>query len=219
MFYFSKVLLGLVAVCAILLFGAILVLLILAGRYVYLRLSGNIHEVEKGLVYRSGQLSRARLDKLIRTKNLKTVVNLRGENHGSKWYQQELAATQARGVEFVDIALSAHNEPSADKIESLLDIFANAQRPLLFHCGAGADRAGLVAAMYQLVSMQQSATEAAENLSIFYGHYPWFGNKTIAMDHAFWRFAGERCGADEADRRRFSLAAFWRRNHIARKKE
>lgn len=219
MFYFSKALLALGAVCVILLFGLILLLLILAGRYVYLRLSGNIHEVEKGLVYRSGQLSRARLDKLIKAKNLKTIVNLRGENHGSKWYQQELAAAQASGVTFVDLALSAHNAPSSDKIKSLLDIFANAQRPLLFHCGAGADRAGLVAAMYELVAMKRPATEAAESLSILYGHYPWFGNKTIAMDHAFWRFAGERCGADETGRRRFGLAAVWRRTNIARTKE
>ena len=49
----------------------------------YLRLSGNFHAVEEGVIYRSAQLSGDDFQNRIRTYGIRTIINLRGENSGA----------------------------------------------------------------------------------------------------------------------------------------
>ena len=49
----------------------------------YLRLSGNFHAVEEGVIYRSAQLSGDDFQNRIRTYGIRTIINLRGENSGT----------------------------------------------------------------------------------------------------------------------------------------
>jgi protein tyrosine phosphatase (PTP) superfamily phosphohydrolase (DUF442 family) len=155
----------------------------------YLRLTGNIHEVERGMVYRSGQLGANQLATLIRAHHIRTVVSLRGENPGQSWYDAEVATTAAAGVKLVSLPMSADNEPGEALLASLLQVLATAERPLLIHCEAGADRTGLAAALYELVNMRQPPERADAQLSFRYGHFPWLTSRTGAMDRTFWRVA------------------------------
>lgn len=153
----------------------------------YLRVTGNIHEVEPGQVYRSGQLWPSQLSSLLQEKGIRTVINLRGENPGRAWYDDEIRVTEAAGVRHVSLPMSANVEPSPDLLARLIDTLGTAQQPMLIHCEAGADRSGLASALYQLINKGQSPAEADRQLSFRYGHFPWLTSRTGAMDRTFWR--------------------------------
>ena len=153
----------------------------------YLRVTGNIHEVEPGRVYRSGQLWPSQLSSLLQEKGIRTVINLRGENPGRSWYDDEIHVTEAAGVRHVSLPMSANVEPSPELLARLIDTLGSAQQPMLIHCEAGADRSGLASALYQLINKGQSPAEADRQLSFRYGHFPWLTSRTGAMDRTFWR--------------------------------
>lgn len=154
----------------------------------YLQATGNIHEVDPGRVYRSKQLDDVRLAALIEDLGIRTVVNLRGADPAADWYRREKVTVTAGGAELVDLAMSDTAEPDAALIGQLIGALKFAASPILIHCKAGADRTGLAAALYELVIAGRPATEAGGQLSFAYGHFPWLGSGTVAMDRAFWHY-------------------------------
>lgn len=154
-----------------------------------LRFGGNFHAVEEGVLYRSAQLSFEQFEHRIRFYGIKTVVNLRGENTDKEWYRAELKAASATMVQHIDFRLSAVHEVSDEKLERLAELLQNAPKPILVHCEAGADRSGLASALFELVIAKRPVSIARSQLSLRYGHFPWFGNRTVAMDNSFERFA------------------------------
>lgn len=155
----------------------------------YLRLSGNFHTVERGLLYRSSQLSFEQFERDIRANDIKTVINLRGENPSEAWYRDELRATSETKALHIDFPLSAIREVSDEKLERLAELLREAPKPILVHCEGGADRSGLASALFELVIAKRPPSVASEQLSFRYGHFPWLGSRTIAMDKSFDRLA------------------------------
>lgn len=153
----------------------------------YLRLSGNFHAVEEGKVYRSAQLSGSQLADRIRTIGIRSVINLRGSNPGRAWYDEEISVTSSTDTAHFDFAMSSGRELTADEITTLVQLLSRAPRPLLIHCEAGADRTGLAVALYALLVANKTAEEAGAQLSFRYGHFPWLGNSTSAMDRTLQR--------------------------------
>jgi protein tyrosine/serine phosphatase len=120
------------------------------------------------------------------------VINLRGANPGKAWYENELAATKAAGAGHIDLRMSASHIPTAAKLHEIRSVLAETPRPILIHCQGGADRSGLVAALYELWIAHRPASVAGEQLSFAYGHFPWLGSRTIAMDEAWRRVVAEQ---------------------------
>jgi protein tyrosine/serine phosphatase len=119
----------------------------------YLRVSGNINVVDPGKVYRSGQLWPSQLESLLKEKGIRTLINLRGENPGTGWYDDEVNITRALGVQYISLPFSASHEPNDGLLDALTTAMATAQQPLLIHCEGGADRSGLASALYSLERM------------------------------------------------------------------
>src|SRR5271157_4364489 len=71
------------------------------------RLLDNFHPVQPGLLYRSGQLKPKRLRKYIQKFGIKTVINLRGINRNTKWWEAEKATLKELNVNYYNIAFSA----------------------------------------------------------------------------------------------------------------
>ncbi len=149
----------------------------------YVRLSSNFYPITPGEAYRSAQLSGRDLETYIQKYNIKSILNLRGSSDGLSWYQEEVKASSKYNVVHYDITLSAEREPNPQDVQKLMEIFKTAPRPILIHCKAGADRSGLVGAMWKVVVNKQSKSEAEKQLSLKFGHLP-FG-KTEAMDRFF----------------------------------
>ena len=156
------------------------------GWALYLQIVGNIHAVAPGVVYRSAQLNGERLADTLKKYHIKSVINLRGDSDGD-WYTDELKITTVQGAQHYDLGMWAEEQPDAKTIKRMFEILKTAPRPLLIHCNSGSDRTGLVAAVYKHFIEGRSAKEAAQQLSFRYGHFPWLGSGTVAMDETFQR--------------------------------
>lgn len=157
----------------------------------YLQLTGNIHPVVAGELYRSAQMTPEELTTFITDNHIRSVINLRGSNPARSWYTDEIKASTAAGVTHYDIRMSAEREPDAATLAQLIEVLRTAPRPMLIHCKSGSDRTGLAAALYKLLVSETSPEVAAQELSFRYGHFPWLISKTDAMDNTFWRIAAQ----------------------------
>ncbi|MGE5472347.1 MAG: tyrosine-protein phosphatase [Bacteroidota bacterium] len=162
--------------------GALLI--VVGGFYGYLQVTHNFHEVEPGLYYRSAQMTPDDLDATIRQHGIRSVLNLRGKNIGTPWYDKEIGALAGTGVTHLDYAISAREPVSPKRIAEIQALIDGAPKPILVHCWDGADRTGLVTAVYRL-SRGADAGTAGQELSIRYGHFPYLGSKSRAMDDSF----------------------------------
>ena len=154
----------------------------------YLQLSGNVHTVENATVYRSGQLNATDLDALIDSTGIRSILNLRGAHPDVAWYREEWDVARRRSIVYRSISISARNEPDVATMQEIEQAMADAPKPLLIHCMGGSDRTGLASAIYEYAIAGKSEGVAADQLSFAYGHFPWLGSSTGAMDRSFKRF-------------------------------
>lgn len=167
----------------------------------------NFHVVSPGMVYRSAQVSADDLTRMIQGHGIKSILNLRGGAQGGvkEWYYAETNAALKLGVQYYDYQLSASHELTDAEMEKLVNMVRNAPKPLLIHCKSGADRTGLVGALY-LYSVEGKPAETADHeLKLLYGHVPYlFWRNTIAMDHSFWRYVNDHAPATGAGSRKLA---------------
>lgn len=143
--------------------------------------NGNFHPVKEGNVYRSAQINDGRLEELIQEYEIKTIINLRGESKGKEWYEDEISICKKYNIDHYDVRLSSQSLPKKKAMLELFEIFDNAAYPVLFHCWAGADRAGLVGVLYKLQYEGETLNKALKQLSFFrYGHL-----NAMSMDNFF----------------------------------
>ena len=170
------------------LFAAAVIVAPPAGYADYLHFSGNIHAVEPGVVYRSGQLDRDDLERLIARNGIRSILNLRGEHPDLGWYSDEADVARRSEIEYFSIGISARKEPDLDTMRRIAATIGTAPKPLLIHCMGGAERTGLASAIYEYAIAGEPADEADDQLSFAYGHFPWLWSRTGAMDRAFETF-------------------------------
>jgi protein tyrosine/serine phosphatase len=160
----------------------------IGGYWGVLQYEGNLHAVSAGVLYRSAQLSKSETRWAVREYGIKSVLNLRGAHAGQHWYDDEIAAAGEFGLAHFDYPLSSKRFVTAQQIEEILGIVRTAPKPLLIHCKSGADRSGLVAALYRYSETGASAADADRELSLIYGHFPYLMSRSGAMDDSFWAF-------------------------------
>jgi protein tyrosine/serine phosphatase len=167
--------------------GAVLVFGVLsAGAYLgSLQLTGNFHAIIPVVIYRSAQPTADDISRYHTIYGIRTIINLRGANPGAPWYRQEATASTRLGITHIDFKMSARDELSQSRASRLIGTLAHAQKPILIHCQAGADRTGLAAALY-LAAVDKAGEEAAEaQISIRYGHISIPLSAAYAMDQSF----------------------------------
>lgn len=98
----------------------------------------------------------------LRPHGFKSLINLRGENAGARWWHAERRVTEKLGIAHFDVKLSSRNLPSRGSLTTLLEAFAAAETPMLIKCSGGQDRTSLAAALFILLRGGHSALPAAE---------------------------------------------------------
>src|SRR5262245_39938700 len=142
----------------------------LAAEIVRVMLGSNFHAVIPGRVYRCSQQSGAGLAKVVRARDVRTVVNLRGCNPTVPWYLEEARATRELDICQEDICFSAGRLPSVHEVRRLVEVLDHTEYPILLHCRRGADRTGLVSAIVLLLQTDTPLARARRQLGLRYGH-------------------------------------------------
>lgn len=127
----------------------------------------NFDEVAPG-VYRSNQPDAKRLA-AYKARGIRSILTLRGVNN-SATFAFEVEACAALGLTFRSVNLSARKLRPAENYLEMLDIFAQIEKPFLFHCKSGADRTGLAAAFYLIEHQSKRVDEVRDQLSSRYLH-------------------------------------------------
>lgn len=147
----------------------------------------NVHVIQPGVFIRSAQLDESTLENLVKKEGIRTIINLRGAGPGKDWYESELNVVRRNNIDLVDIGMSADRLPHKKDLIKLLDTFRDAKRPMLVHCRAGVDRTGEASAIFQMLYMGKSKTEALEMLSAKYGHFEIFKPAKIYFIRDVWQ--------------------------------
>jgi protein tyrosine/serine phosphatase len=103
----------------------------------------NLFRVSDGL-YRGAQPSKAEGYASLAAMGVKTVVNLRGGHD-----EQELC--RRHGLDYVYIPMKAWSFDEEDVIRFLQVVSRTENQPVFVHCRRGADRAGMIVAVYRAV--------------------------------------------------------------------
>jgi protein tyrosine phosphatase (PTP) superfamily phosphohydrolase (DUF442 family) len=100
---------------------------------------------------------------------VRTIVNLRGERLcGSYWLEQD--ACRRYGIELVNFQVGSRAAPSREELKAALGLFERIQYPMLMHCRSGADRVGMMSALYLYMKEGVPLEQARKELSLRYGH-------------------------------------------------
>lgn len=130
-------------------------------------------------VWRSNQPTHARFERYAEM-GIRTVINLRGEDkHAHYLFERE--SCEALGLTLLNAKLWAREAAPRRRIIEVIDTLRAAERPMMFHCKSGADRAGMVAAMYLMIFEGQPVSVAKKQLSLKYIHLDF--TKTGVQDY------------------------------------
>ena len=111
-----------------------------------------------------------------------SVLSLRGdETHvGSNVLEMDACAEQ--GLVLANYPIGSRDAPDKKQVKRIVELFREMPKPLLLHCKSGADRAGLVSAIYLLTEKNAPVDEAIHELR-FWPHGHVRQAKTGILDH------------------------------------
>ena len=106
----------------------------------------NFDVVVPGKIYRSGQPHEEQLEGWIKKYNLKTIISFR---NNLPEYEKELALKH--NIRLHQVPLSSRTPPAELEWQWIRSILIQEKNlPLLIHCQSGADRTGVITALYRL---------------------------------------------------------------------
>ena len=103
---------------------------------------------------------------------IKTIINLRGVRKDGGWLLEN-EACEKYNIKLIDFRARSRAAPEKEMIFKADKLFNSIQYPALIHCKSGADRAGIMCALYILLHKREHPIIAQEQLSWKYLHVKW----------------------------------------------
>ncbi len=155
----------------------------------------NLYRVADGL-YRGAQPKQQGFASL-RAMGIKTVIDLRAGH-------DETEQCETHALDYVRIPMRAWKYDDEDVIRFLRIVQRSESRPVFVHCRRGADRTGMVIAVYRVVLEGWSKQDAVREMRKGgYGFNPfWFNLADYVRDLDFERFRAAVAAEAEEDRSR-----------------
>ena len=140
----------------------------------------NFHKVSHG-VYRANQPSPSHL-RSYKKLGIRSVLSLRGRaNQSYSLFEEDYC--KKLDLNLVYVPISSSLAPAPERLINVIDVMRELPKPFVIHCKSGADRAGLVSALYLIVEKKSSVHEAKQQLSFKYLHLDF--TKTGILDYIF----------------------------------
>lgn len=140
----------------------------------------NFHQISD-CAYRANQPSAYHL-KSYKKLGIRSVLSLRGRaNQSYDLFEDDYC--KKLNLNLVYSPISSSLAPSSEKLLNLIDVMHDLPKPFVLHCKSGADRAGLVSALYLIVEKRRPVLEAKKQLSFKYLHLDF--TKTGILDYIF----------------------------------
>jgi len=157
----------------------------------------NLHQISPEM-WRANQPSPEQIARYAAELGLKTILNLRGTSDKG-YYLLEREACERHGIALVDFQVFSRDSPTRETVLGARDLFKSIAYPALMHCKSGADRAGVMAALYMHFRQGQPIEEAKKQLSFDYLHIRY--GKTGILDYFFETYLreGQPAGLEFAD--------------------
>lgn len=128
----------------------------------------NLHQISPR-AWRSAQPTPYQIRRLAR-RGLRTIVSLRGgQSFGS--LPLEIETCKEMGLNFETFVLRSRDLPTVEEIRAAAELFQRLEYPVLFHCKSGADRVGMMSALYLALQEGVPVAEARRQLSLRFGHF------------------------------------------------
>lgn len=124
----------------------------------------------------------------IAASGVRTIVNLRGPRDCSS-YALEQAACERHGIRLVNYQVRSRAAPTVAEVKGAAELFERLEYPILMHCKSGADRAGLMSALYAHLRLGQPIEVARRQLALRYGHIR--QADTGVLDYFFDRYLAD----------------------------
>lgn len=102
-------------------------------------------------------------------RGIRTLINLRGPSDTS-FYRIEEEYAQKHRLTLVNFAVYSREAPPVATIVAAKTMFETIEYPALMHCKSGADRVGLMSALYLILRKNRPVSEAKRQLSLRFGH-------------------------------------------------
>jgi protein tyrosine phosphatase (PTP) superfamily phosphohydrolase (DUF442 family) len=134
------------------------------------------HEVRPG-VFRSPQPNDDQIARHVEDQGIRTIVCLR------TLAPESAASARAEalpGITFWNVPMSATRLPRPATLLELWRVAAEAPRPMLLHCRAGVDRAGLASAIVVLHDTGDLAAARSQLAFLPHGHMAMLGTQAMA---------------------------------------
>lgn len=130
----------------------------------------NFHPLSE-TAWRSNQPSPGFVRTLRQKYGIQTIISLRMPDN-SGHYLLEKEACDKYGITLLHHKFSSREFPSAEAVLKAKDILHTAKSPLLIHCKSGADRAGLMSALYRHFVLNEPIEDVwRKELNWRYGHF------------------------------------------------
>lgn len=130
------------------------------------------HTVAEGALYRSGKLTPAATESVVKANDIKTIIDLGAYEPGSREDRRAQQTADSLGVARYRLQLwgDATGNPNA-YLHALRLMTDPANQPVLVHCGAGTERTGCAIMLYRQV-VEGGAYEDIFDEALRVGHDP-----------------------------------------------
>ena len=153
----------------------------------------NLHQISPEM-WRSNQPNPRQVAEHAAQRGVRTIINLRGTSTKG-YYLLEKEACDAHGIALADFQVFSRDTPKVETILAAKDLFETIEYPALMHCKSGADRAGLMSALYMIFRRGMPVGKALEQLSGKFLHVK--SGKTGMLDAFFQAYLDETAGSDK----------------------